>query len=301
MGVFIKIELLFLCTVVALSAASKSNIVHILTTPPIIELKERFSKEVGLQALEKKTVKESATTGRIVSGSVANPGQFPFVGLALAFVGDINGTALCTCSLITRTFVLYAAHCINFPNIVAAQFFFGSADASKFTQIRNGSRVIKHPMYNFLLTNMNDIALGELETPVTLNENVKLVKLPTRTSRSYASETLTPIGFGLDESGRVSKFLRFTQLKGQSDLTCFFWFPFTPKLICAQSESRSGICFGDSGGPLMFGDTQVGINDMLKATVPADPANDAAICEKGQNAFVRVDQYLSWISSYTKA
>lgn len=300
MGVFFKNGLLLLCTVVVLSAASSSNFFTELFSPPMIQLKERFSEEVGLQALEKKTVKESAT-GRIVFGHVANPGQYSFVGLALAFVGDKNATALCTCSIITRTFVLYAAHCIDFSNIVAAQFFFGSVDASKFTQIRNGSRVIKHPMYNFLSTNMNDIALGELETPVTLNENVKLVKLPTRTSKNYAGETLTPIGFGLDESGRVSKFLRFTQLKGQSGLTCFFWFPFTPNLICAQSEVRSGVCFGDSGGPLMFGDTQVGINDMLKATVPADPANDAAICEKGQNAFVRVDQYLSWISSYTKA
>lgn len=277
---------------------SSFNLFAEKTPPAMVELKNKLPEKVGRSVIVHST---NAVSGRIVFGTIAKPGQFPFVGLAIGFTAD-NKRGICTCSLITRTFVLYAAHCIDFE-IIAAQFFFGSVDTLNFTQFRQGQRVIKHPQYNLIpFTNMHDVALGQLDSPVTLNHRVQLAKLPSRMSsyNTYAGKVLTPVGFGLDETGRLPQFLKYTTLIGTNGVTCAVWFPITPNLICAQSKYSSGVCFGDSGGPLVYQDTLVGINDMFNPTTPEDPNNQAAICTKGQDAFVRVDRYLDWISSYTR-
>jgi secreted trypsin-like serine protease len=50
----------------------------------------------------------TASSGRIVSGNEATPGQFPYqVGLIL------DGVGLCGASLISETVVLSAAHCLD--------------------------------------------------------------------------------------------------------------------------------------------------------------------------------------------
>lgn len=288
---------ILLCSIVLLQTTSSTNLPAVRKPAPMIELKKRLSHKVGLKAIKDNIVIQK-TAGRIVFGQRALPQQFPYVGAAVAYSAD-SKVEVCTCSLVTTSFVIYAAHCLDIE-VVAAQYYFGSVDTLKFTQIRDASGVVTHPDFNSVPnTFVNDIAIGQLETPVTLDANVNLIKLPDPSSRgkSYEGQNLTPIGFGNDESGKMSQFLKFTTVVGQSTKTCNALFPNNPNLICAKSRGISGICPGDSGGPLVFQNTLIGINDLILASKP-DAKNAAAVCFGATNAFVRVDLYLEWISQY---
>lgn len=284
---------ILLCSIVLLQTVASAD--RLAAPAPPTQLKERFSEEVGLKAIQE-IFSRNNTTGRIVFGKPAKPKQFRFVGFAVIFKTEHEAFG-CTCSLISRTFVLFAAHCIDFE-VLAAKFFFGSVNTSKFTQGRNASSVIKHSGYN-AESHANDIALARLETPIMIDANVKLATLPTLSSRieSYAGKKLTPVGFGFEESGQLSQFLRYTTLKGQSDATCNAWFTGIPNLICAKSSDDSGICPGDSGGPLIYKKRVIGVNVLISSTV-VEQENPAAICFGAKDAFTRVDKYLEWIQQY---
>lgn len=214
--------------------------------PDLVGVEQTFPESKGLSVIKNKT---KEVNERIVFGSLAKNEQFPFVGLALAYTDF--GTALCSCSLVTPDFVVYAAHCIDFQGLLGAQFFFGSIDSLSFPTFRNGIAYAKHPSYNTFGCYNNDIAVFQLESPIELSANIGTVRLPGSISQhlNYQDTTVTAIGFGTDETGSISRFLKFTQLQVTSGIQCFtnFILTLSPNLICAKSSDASGICFGDSG------------------------------------------------------
>lgn len=179
--------------------------------PDMIKVQKKFPKKLGLKIVNNKTQKIEE---KIVFGHYAAPGQFPFVGLMLVYLGGANTglRALCTCSLITPTFTIHAAHCIDFA-LLGTQFFFGSIDSLNFPTVVNGIAYAKHPFFNFIPGSyMNDIAVFQLQKSVTLSANVQLVKLPSRLSSifNYQDDTVTTIGFGTDETGQLSRYFNFS-------------------------------------------------------------------------------------------
>lgn len=268
----------------------------------LIEVTNIFPEELGREIIKNKTadVLEEPT----IFGEFAQPDQFPYVGLTITYLSGTNAdqTALCTCSLVTVEYVIYAAHCIDF-SFSGFQFFFGSTDTQNFPMFRNGIRYAINPDYKSNSGSYkNDIALAQLQTPVIPSTNVQIAKLPSRLSlfSSYEDKSLAAVGFGLDETGNLPRFLKYSQLQGQPDFQCGE-FSLNPSLICAKSTEASGICFGDSGGPLVYENTLVGINDILIAQNMENSANQESSCASGYDAFTRVDRYLDWIESYTKS
>lgn len=214
--------------------------------PQLTKVKKMFAKEVGLNILRNRT---KTSRERIVFGDFAQPEQFPFAGMALAF-GNNGYIGLCSCSLVTPDFILFAAHCIDF-DFVATQFFFGSVDTASFPVVRNGLSYAIHPNYNSYGSFNDDIAVFKLASPIPLSSSIQPVKLPARISTllKYDDALVTAVGFGVDQSGFISRFQKFALLQVTSGIQCFanFMQTMSPHLICAKSSDSSGICFGDSG------------------------------------------------------
>lgn len=305
-SVFLMFQMLILPAVLCRKSSNQANIIKRIFknfSPPsklrkLQEFSQIVPEKLGREVIRNKT---KDITGRVVLGMFAEPDQFPFVGLTITYMSGINtgNYTLCSCSLVSILYVLYAAHCLDFY-FSASQFFFGSTDSLKFPMFRNGIKYTIHPLYDSK-SNSNDIALAQLLTPVTLSINVQIAKLPSRflSYTNFQDKTLTAVGFGLDEFGNLPENLKYTELQGQSDLQCSLEFPLNPNLICAESEEAIGICVGDSGGPLMYNNFLVGVNNLMIIKNPQYP-NETTVCDKKRNAFTRVDKYLNWITGYTK-
>lgn len=108
-------------------------------------------------------------------------------------------------------------------------------------------------------------------------------------------EPVTLIGFGLIETGVLPDELRSAVLFRLTDEMCNHYnFPgdFTPVLdLCTANAIGSGICNGDSGGPLI---RKLGNNSYLQgvATNSADECGIDPITN-----FVNVPQYLTFINA----
>lgn len=120
--------------------------------------------------------------GRVIGGTDAIHGSWPWqVGL---YAGDDDSKFFCGGSLIKPNWVVTAAHCIN-DNLPVASYRIRLGDWHRFfpdgtEQVRNASKVIKHPKYNYPSLINNDIALIKLDHPVLLNSHVNTICLPKR-------------------------------------------------------------------------------------------------------------------------
>jgi len=72
--------------------------------------------------------------------------------------------------------------------------------ANKWTVRRNLKRIIPHPRYD-PLTYDNDMALMELETPVTLTQNILPICLPSPSHQFPAGQAAWITGWGATREG----------------------------------------------------------------------------------------------------
>ncbi|KAJ8941983.1 hypothetical protein NQ314_010207 [Rhamnusium bicolor] len=166
---------------------------------------------------------------RIINGQEVIPHSIPYQ-VWLLFRSSPSSTSGWTCggTLITRRFVLTAAHCIS------------------------GSSTIS-----------NDIGVIELEELIEINEFVNVAPLPRLADLDnlYEAENVRVSGWGLTTGGGsrsdVLLAVNSTVLPNAQCRSVFNIFEETE--ICISGEGGVGACNGDSGGPLTAGNTQVGI------------------------------------------
>lgn len=118
---------------------------------------------------------------RIVNGEIAQMTDFPYMaGILLHFDA---GNSWCGGSLISRSFVLTAAHCVHV--VPSSSVLLGTSDTHNVQQNIRVSTMRVHPGYN-PITAINNIATLELLELATLGPLVGLVRLP-----NWRQETLT--------------------------------------------------------------------------------------------------------------
>jgi secreted trypsin-like serine protease len=232
----------------------------------------------------------------------ASPGEYPWMALisiptnAKGYApGGTNLTPECGGSLIAPNWVLTAAHCLYADQVDANgndipfvqinqsdfQVTLGEYDRSVSPdpgappeQIRHVVGILHKDFVVDTVANggfLNDVALLKLDTPVTLNDRVKLVRLA-----SGGDGTGTPAwisGWGWTDASlhAASTILReaYTPVESNADCTTFLhYFPEFPTTyrdlnaneLCAQQVNGgdptqppldAATCFGDSGGPLV--------------------------------------------------
>ncbi|BFF99396.1 brachyurin [Drosophila madeirensis] len=241
---------------------------------------------------------------RIMNGTIARDKQFPYqVGLLCYFADSPNEPNLCGGTIISKRWILTAAHCLQDPSseLQKVIVYVGSLSVHESAAyVVRKSATIVHKQFNRKIV-ANDIALIKLPRDLTFNARIQPARLA-NPKDSYVGRTAIISGWGLttkQEASRVLQYIRAPilsnkecekqwnkQLKGKSRKLVLDSF------ICI--DSRAGLpCRGDSGGPLVLDDgskTLVGIvshgyDDKCQVTLP--------------DILTRVSSFLNWITEQT--
>ncbi|XP_015775278.1 PREDICTED: coagulation factor VII-like isoform X3 [Acropora digitifera] len=247
---------------------------------------------------------------RIVGGEVASNRDWPWqVGLQ----SESDNFIFCGGSLISREWVVTAAHCItrNIPNrqrcarpspglrVILGEFDVQNIEGHE-VQIAI-SEVCMHESYH-KVTYDNDIALLRLSTPLSgFNETMSPVCLPSSSSSFPVGKVCSVTGWGKtsQDDFRVSNKLRVAHVPIIDHAKCkeqygSKGYVVTDHMICAgYSEGKIDSCKGDSGGPFVC--KQNGRYFLVGAT------SWGVGCAQAGNPGVYTDikDYLPWIQNIT--
>ncbi|KAK0180721.1 hypothetical protein PV327_003077 [Microctonus hyperodae] len=197
---------------------------------------------------------------KIIGGDVASLKEFPFIVSI-----RIDGKHHCGGSIISSRHVLTAAHCvIHFDNLIYSKLSVISGTIS----LTNGgeSHQIKliryHESYNSLdKSSPNDIAIIELEKPMTFNDVQHEIPIATSANQDGVRGTAIGWGFTAVNLPFMSPELRKVNLEIMGPKRCQYFSPtqLWTHQICAIGYSGYGTCTGDSGGPLIYNNELIGV------------------------------------------
>ncbi|KAI4466672.1 chymotrypsin-related [Holotrichia oblita] len=256
------------------------------------DLSQLKRRELDALVLTRLPITLQQANERIVGGSEAERNSIPYQVALLLTRSD--GTFFCGGSLISRKFVLTAAHCVE--DVTSAQVILG---AHRFNENEDGQVRLQatkfhiHSGWNSLIL-INDIATIELDEEVELTDKIQLVKLPSRSdaSNTFANEAGRVSGWGKDsdQASAVSPVLREVDVNIITKLFCNIRYlgVIQDSHVCSSGIGGIGSCSGDSGGPLVVGDTQVGVVSFGLGLG----------CEIGwPSVYSRVTYFLDWIAA----
>jgi len=173
-----------------------------------------------------------------------------YVGI---LVTDLDGqrVPVCTGFLVTSTTFVTAAHCVddlgNLPALVSfAQHYTVSSPVVTGTAVPN-------PDFGSPDTDTHDLALIVLDTPVTGRGYARLPRVG-RLASADKKDPLTIVGYGaggfVKGSGTPTPDFQLVRSFGDSRISKVEKTGFNLRM-------QAGICFGDSGGPVLLGDTDL--------------------------------------------
>lgn len=188
---------------------------------------------------------------QVINGDLSELGARPYQIVLLK-----NGRHYCGGTIISKRWILTAAHCISDKNASIISIRAGSLDSGSGGQVIKAKQVIPHP--GFGKGGMGaDIGVVELASDLQFNENVSAAAIPTKALDAEAAapgQTLTLSGWGRYDgnSKKPSKKLREAPLKVMTQEACGreFKTKIDDGMICGQvNEKKQTGCNGDSGGP----------------------------------------------------
>lgn len=141
----------------------------------------------------------------------------------------------------------------------------------------------------------NDIGLIKLPNPVKTTKYLSPAKLPHKNSEVREGDEVVTSGWGM--MGNTKNKPRYLQYTNGSIIThdqCkkTFGSNLMPDIICMKSKENTGVCGGDSGGPLILNKTGevIGITSFMHGSG----------CEQGHPfAYTKISKYIDWISNHT--
>ncbi|KAK9968724.1 hypothetical protein ABG768_003032 [Culter alburnus] len=219
----------------------------------------------------------------IVNGTKAKRHSRPYMVSLQAY-----GHHFCGGFLISDQFVLTAAHCWNGLNILMVVVGAHDLRDSKSSDHIRVKSYVPHPKYK---SNPNrhdaDIMLLKLEKKVQLNNKVKVIPLPNEGEDIKPDTACSVAGWGRLTDGSASNLLMEAKVSIMNNTECRNrWGELysVSQMICVYG--RGGSCFGDSGGPLICGNTAVGITSF-----------GAQHCNSSEhpNVYAKISQYIQWI------
>lgn len=246
----------------------------------------------------------------IILGDPAEEGEIPFQAYLVSSRNNSNSGAICGGSLIRPNWVLTAAHCV--VDTDRTQVGLGSVNRNAMTYSELSYERFPHELYN-PLTISNDVALVKL--PVNASgPNIATVEIaPASTGpldgkrdrncykicynlKFLSGEVVRASGFGRTmDGGPVSDILNKVNLTVITNQNCSA--TFGPLLIrrstlCAtwNEEFGESTCQGDSGGPLALN------NGTSTMVVGVTSFGSSQGCASGApSAYARVSAFNAWI------
>lgn len=246
---------------------------------------------------------------RIVGGSTASAGDFPW---QVALIGDIDDpfqSQFCGASLIDEQWILTAAHCYDSANpgvYVAVGFL--DLDLAKSAVYGYSETWVIHPQYNDTTLD-NDIALIQLDTPLDLSAcgaNCALITPVTTANEPTVANVgaqATVSGWGnMAASGDPDDWADELQYARLNIMACtetpslYESGDVTSNMFCAGVEAfDKDSCQGDSGGPIVVRDNSG--TGYLQAGV-VSWGNGCAV-NGYPGVYTRLSQYTAWLNTET--
>uniref|UniRef100_A0A9J7XLB8 ST14 transmembrane serine protease matriptase b n=1 Tax=Cyprinus carpio carpio TaxID=630221 RepID=A0A9J7XLB8_CYPCA len=240
-------------------------------------------------------------SSRIVGGKDSKDGEWPWqVSLHMKTQGHV-----CGASVISNRWLVTAAHSVQDNEKQPDQWevylgLLNQGETSKST-LKHVKRIISHPLYDHLSYD-NDIALMELDSPVTLSQNIWPVCLPEATHDFPAGKSVWITGWGklreeVGKSYAVASVLQKAEVRIINSTVCRKLMDdgITPRMICAGVLSGGvDACQGDSGGPMTSTESN---GRMFLAGVVS--WGDGCGRRNRPGIYTRVTEYRSWIREMT--
>jgi secreted trypsin-like serine protease len=192
---------------------------------------------------------------KIVGGSVASSGQFPYIVRLL--ITTFKGQFVCDGQIIDKYHVATAGHCLQYPFSgfpYYVQISYGSVSLST-ASITYPISIIVHPLFSDQLSANSslsyDVALLRFASPFTYSTTVNKIEL--ETSLPSSGDDLILSGWGTIENGSLPDNLLWITLPYVSFSTCSKIYPDLNQdlHLCAGGTADNNGCQGDSGGPLV--------------------------------------------------
>ncbi|XP_050441515.1 uncharacterized protein LOC126846270 [Adelges cooleyi] len=246
----------------------------------------------------------------ITSGQTTHRGQWPW-HVALYLINGIKLSYNCGGSLVSKTKVITAAHCVRQSDVVYNSskivIYLGKHHQWQYSdegvQTKQVTRINVFPYYN----NSNyfgDIAILTLSSEVEITDYVKPVCLWEKESNSLddiVGKEGTVVGWGFDQNHAPTEELMMAKMPVVSHQTCLWSYPdffskFTSaKTFCAGFRNGTSVCNGDSGGGMVFFKNN---RWFLRGVVSITVAKEGLpVCDTSHYVvFVDVSKYLDFIN-----
>lgn len=197
---------------------------------------------------------------RIYGGKTVEIERYPYQ-ISL----EKNGRHNCGGSIISRHYVLTAAHCVDnySPEILTVRS--GSSFIHEGGKVHQVVRSIVHEDYKYTEYGVPlfDVAVVEVKEPFEFDESRKPVELFDNQEKVAPESKAVVTGWGLTEkSSFLPRQLQVVEIPVNSGEFCndaYKSFDGMPMGQICAGENGLGVCSADSGGPLVYGGKQIGI------------------------------------------
>uniref|UniRef100_A0A8C4S735 Peptidase S1 domain-containing protein n=1 Tax=Erpetoichthys calabaricus TaxID=27687 RepID=A0A8C4S735_ERPCA len=245
---------------------------------------------------------EPIVQNRIVGGTTASEGQWPWQVLVEYITGDVM--YLCGGSLIADSWVLSAGHCFPSSHVASGYTLYMGRfylyQSSKFQQTRSVSKFFVYPGYQSAEQG-KDVTLVQLSSPVTFTDYILPICLPSPNVSFSEGLMCWVTGWGTTtENGNVSQTLQEVEVPIVSRTTCSSMYVtggvggnLPSDVFCAgYPAGKKDSCQGDSGGPLVC---KMSNNTWVQAGIVSFGPGCARPGLPG--VYVQVTDYSRWIQS----